>query len=242
MNLGRMSVIGGVLLVASFLGQIGGQADSPRIRLWVPAEVAQERVHVGYFMSGTFGGVGGIAPHKTGEAFYEIEAVYKGKLADRVRVIVYMPGCQFVTFDLEIEGGAFAHPVLHCVPLSSVVLRGTVPAHLLRGNREARVEISYLPGWSHAFYGIRDGMVHPIPLGEAVPDQEGVFHAVLPHLVSDPSFSGWEEPGGFLFRLRDVSTGNLLATLLPEAELRYGSGLGIRSSYPSVVPFRARSD
>ena len=225
-----------VVVLLSFASAQQTSADKTRhlrFSLVVPDGVASETVQIQYLASGSFGGYGTNLKPQQGLKAYELDA----ETATNIKVIAYMPGCSIVTLDLTPEMPATEE--LGCRPLPTVSLLGQiVPMDVLKGKR-TEVTITHGVLWAHGFFGYRDGIAMTFRAATVIPNEEGRFTVSLPDLTQDAVSSSRKEKGEWQFLLRDVGTGNIIATLNPTEARNNAVGLSIRSSYPEVVTFTA---
>lgn len=220
--------------------QFGTAQPPPRISIALPQDVPSETVHIHYFMTGPFGGVGGFVRQERNVHAYRIEAAVEGRPATRIKVIVYAPGCEIATFDDALPGPVTIQEEFTCRELPSVSLAGQiVPKEALRG-KKPEVKINYLAFWAHGFFGIVDGMVTEIPVATAVPDADGFFQVQLPDFGIDPIASRPDRDGAFHLLLREAETWNIVADLEPPGFMTARGELRIRSSYPQGLTFAVR--
>ena len=167
-----------------------GQGTRPvagvRMVVRVPGDVAPEMAEIRYFLIGEFGGYGSFMRMTADAWSYEIPTVVDGKEAAEVKVVVYMPGCEFEVLDWKVEQ-AGTEKVLCCSPVAMTRLRGRIaPAERTRGTV---VQVSYTADWANRFMGIFDGPVMTVPLGTAEVDATGAFE------MSVPAFKGKDGNG-----------------------------------------------
>lgn len=218
----------GLLLLPSIL--IAQEAPQPpdtlRFLLVLPDDISPDEVRIQYFA----GGDGGFLKEEPEKHAYELAAPGTG-----VKVIAYLPGCEFDTLELTAESPTTQE--LNCRPLPSLMLTGRIVPRDVMAGLSVRVEASYLAFWAHEFFGIADGMVATSKVATAVPDEDGAFELSLPDFADDAAATRWKMKGQWHFLLREVGTGNILAFLKPSES--DGLGLEVRSSYPGEVTFAA---
>src|SRR6185369_6396551 len=126
-------------------------AQTPVITLDLPQGIPSDKVQVQYFMAGPFGGYGNFIRPTANLSRYMIPAAVDGKPASGIKIFVYMPGCEFVIFDLVVQGDSEKSVV--CDPLGTVPLHGKiVPASAAKG-KEAEVSVVYLAEWQFRLEG-----------------------------------------------------------------------------------------
>jgi hypothetical protein len=205
--------------------------DMLRFQLVLPEDIPPDSVQIQYFSSWSQGGFGGSLKGEPEENAYELEAA-----ATSVKVIAYLPGCEFDTLELTAESPTTQE--LDCRPLGSLALSGRILAKDALAGKAFEVEASYLGFWAHEFFGIADGIVATFRVASAAPNEDGTFELSLPDFAEDAVTTRWKRKGEWQFLLREVGTGNILARL--KASEADGAGLAVRSSYPGVVTFAAQ--
>jgi len=208
----------------------------PAVSIELPKEIRSETVQIKYEMSGPFGGVGGFIDPKPGLRTIRVTASNdEGQAAKAINIIVYVPGCDFMMFNLLLGDDLIPERFV-CNPLPTVSLSGKVPSELV-GGHDAEIVITYNAYWwgNHG-----DGPITTFSLATVPTGEDGTFHAEFTDLSSRGNsnipFSG----GDLSLTLRDAKTWNHLATfLVPEmSDLKSGSwGLSIQSSYPVNLKF-----
>ena len=161
----------------------------------------------------------------------------KGKVADRLKLFAWAPGCETETYDIAIQVSE-VREFYHCHPLPMVTLVGQVATTVPR-TKPAEVQVNYAADWACHFFGLPDWdcMTAQIPLGTAKLDTDGRFEIHLPDFCEDPTSS---RLGGasFYFVLIEIETLNVIALLQPESpSLRAFDGLKPASLYPAPVVF-----
>ena len=115
---------------------------APTIRLNLPPDILSNNVHINYFMTDTFGGYGGFVTPDSGLSTHEIIAAVDEKLADRIKLIAYAPGCQIETLDIQVQRQTVSKQLL-CIPLAQKVFHGQItPAAITQQLAKFR-----LPTW-----------------------------------------------------------------------------------------------
>jgi len=64
----------------------------------LPSEIRSEQVQARYFLTGPFGGSGGSVKAETETNAYLIPTSVNHQAAQTLKLILYAPGCQIVTF------------------------------------------------------------------------------------------------------------------------------------------------
>jgi hypothetical protein len=216
------------------LGQHKGPAPAPKVLLSLPAGIPSETIQIRYFMTGPFGGYGMFINAAKGVSTYEIKAAVDGKPAAEVKVIAYIPGCEFETFDIQVDSPTVTESLL-CWPIGTTLLHARISPFALIEEKKTKVDVEYVAFWASRFFGFMDGPGMTIHLGSVVPDANGEFEFEV------PDFSTQDEgkDSGFEFLLRESKTGNLIALLEPLDEDGGSIWLPVRPSYPNTVRLKA---
>jgi len=211
-------------------GQQGGTAEMPRVVLTLPRDVAPEKVMIRYMLRGEFGGYSTFVQTTAKEWNYEIAAGVDGKAATEIKIVAYMPGCEFETFDEKLAQGEIAE-ALECRPVRMTPLRGQIAADGISEQGSRSVQVVYVAPWVNRFFGIYDGMLMMIPLGDVKVDPLGAFEIMV------PSYTGMAGEGSaaleFFFSQGKIS--GKPGALDVIAESAVGNSLTVSSDYPEVV-------
>jgi hypothetical protein len=215
----------------------------PKVVVILPVAVPSDKVDLQGYLYGTFGAFGVQDGQHVRVAqnirSLEIETVVKGKVADRLKLLAWAPGCKIATFDILLQQ-ADVQEFFSCNALSTVTLAGRISASSQPQNEHAEIDVHYLAYWACGFFGLLDCEVPMILIGTATPDTDGRFEIRLPDFAADSTSS---RPGGaeFDFMLREVKTGNPITWLWPESPLLRGvGGLKPAPSYPRPTVFDVR--
>lgn len=225
------------LAVCSTLAAVGQprlSRDGPLISLYLPHGFPSEKVQVQYFLLGPFGGYGGFVQAEPNRQSIDFIAAVDGKPAGEIKVIAFLPGCEFIALDFALAGTAMWRQ-LDCRPLNTITLHGQIQPPTFAQGKRAEIEVSYQADWAFKFFGIADGPVPTILLGSVPLSDNGDFTIEVPDFQSQPNLGR----AGYAFVLREVKTGNFLAFLLPENASHLFNSLTVSQSYPSVVRFTA---
>ena len=226
------------LLTVSAVSQV--VQKGPKVVIILPVGVPSDKVDLQGYLYGTFGafGVQNVRVAQNMRSL-EIETAIEGKVADRLKLLAWAPGCKIATFDIPVQQ-ADVQESFSCNALSTVTLAGRISAISLPQKEHAQIDVRYLVDWACDFFGLLDCRVPLILIATATPDRDGRFEVRLPDFAADSTSS---RPGGaeFDFMLREVKTGNLIAWLWPESpSLRSLGGLKPASSYPRPMVFDVR--
>jgi hypothetical protein len=209
---------------------------APAVSIELPPEIRSETVQIKYSMRGSFGGVGGFIDPKPGLRTIRVNASNdEGQAATSIKLIVYAPGCDFMTFNLLMGGAAIIPEQFVCNSLPKVSLSGKVPNELIEGHN-AEIVVTYNSYW---WGDCGDCTVTTFMLATVPTDKDGTFHAEFTDLSSRGNSSVPFSDGDLSLALRDSKTWNHLAAfLVPESpDLKTGLGLKIQSSYPANLKF-----
>ena len=214
----------------------------PRVILLLPPDRSSDRVEIRYVLYGSFGASGRSITVNSRSRSVEIQASEEGKLADHIKLFVWVPGCNIATFEIAISEFADVQEPFSCSPLSTITLFGQIGRANQLPKKPREVRIDYLAPWACRFFGFEDCSLPQISLGTVVPKADGAFQIDLPDFALDPVSTDSDGGAELQLVLREVKTGNLMAYLDPELEtLRTPSGdLGLAASYPQPVVFVAQ--
>ena len=199
-----------IILISGHSGptpRMQSPASLPAVSISLPANVPSETVQIRYFMSGSFGGYGGLIEPEPNLTAYEIETSTQGKPANELKILVYAAGCEFQTFELDLSQLTNSKKQFVCDSLPRTRISGEVPGELML-NENAQLSVHYMAFWANTFFGIKDGMVPDFQLVTATPDADGHFLVDIPDFSADKTASSYQEDAGLSFRLRDSKTGN----------------------------------
>ena len=231
-----------IILISGHSGptpRMQSPASLPAVSISLPANVPSETVQIRYFMSGSFGGYGGLIEPKPNLTAYEIEASTQGKPANELKILVYAAGCGFQTFELDLSQLTNSNEQFVCDRLPRTRISGEVPGELML-NANAQLSVHYMAFWANTFFGIKDGMVPDFQLVTAAPDADGHFLVDIPDFSADKTASSYQEDASLSFRLRDSKTGNNIAFDLKPARPEYRTEtqeLKLLPSYAGDVKF-----
>jgi hypothetical protein len=215
---------------------IASSSEGPKVVIILPVGAPSDKVDLQGYLYGTFGAFG-VQHVRVAQNMrsLEIETAVKGKVADRLKLLAWAPGCEITTFDIAIQQ-ADVQEFFSCSALSTVTLTGRISASSLPQKEHAEIEIPCSLGLR--LFRPPDCQVPMILIATATPDRAGHFEVRLPDFAADSTSS---RPGGaeFDFMLREIRTGNLIAW--PESpSLRSLGGLKPASSHPQPTVFDVR--
>lgn len=205
-------------------------ADSPVLRF--PPAIRSGDCQISTFITGSFGGYGSFAM-AVNDRDQAIAATVGSARARSLKAIVYCRESALVLIDVPALGPDRVVLPVRLSPLGSVPLRGAV---MLPPNTEpvsVAVRATYRLDWGHAFFGITDGMVPQVGLGQQRLDPGGTFEFAVPDFANDPSIAQFQSRGSISLQAVDPTTQNHLFTLVTESsrDLRMGH-IPIGRSYP----------
>jgi hypothetical protein len=198
----------------------------------VPQNIRPDSVQIHYVAIRSGNGYADILREPARQSLYELH-----EPAEKLKVVAYLPGCEFDTFVLS-AGNPTTQPLL-CQPLSSVQLIGHISNPDLLIGKSVVVEVSYLAHWAQSFLGCADTMCTTFHLPPSPAQSNNTFTLSLPNFADDRLSKRWGQRGEWLFLIRDLRTGSVLARLRPADFVDKGGGITARPSYPDVVKFTA---
>ena len=198
----------------------------------ISAPIRPENVQVRYFLTGKFGGVGGWQSYEGEDAVW-ISTDYKGTPAAALKAVLFAPACEpeRVTAD-DLRSGPREYS-FQCRPAPTTPLRGSFERPPEWRTLRVEVHVDYIAPWANQFFGIADGAVTTIGVGEAAADASGQFTVNLPVTGKD----GGTPDGAFSLILREGTSGNVLGVLHPPEPLSSAYGMKAASEYPSPIRF-----
>jgi hypothetical protein len=241
--------------------QIGTAALAPRIIINLPHNISPRVIWVRYALYGPVGSGGAISTGDTLEADsnfrHYISAVFGGAPARYAKVVVYAPGCNFATYDLDLASGSDVSEQFRCEPLGTKTVHGfinqkAIPSNTYLTDKKLDV-VGYLDGmWVCSFLLQLPRTSQPhieagsclgsdIPLGtvgEINPGRGGHFNMTIPDFTGDPVFDSFKRHGRFgviELALKEKKIGRVLATIKTEngPEL----GINVQHDYRNPVIF-----
>lgn len=220
------------------------------VKIVLPNEVSLDNVAAEYVLFGPFGDHEGTAPVKPDERLVEINPFVDDQLAGKLKVFIWVPGCEIRTFSVAIPQDPGVGQAFTCKPLGTVRLTGRViDMDLLR---PAEIQVDYSALWACQFFELENCVVPKFPIGTAKMDGGGNFQIDLPDFARDPTLAnaspdfarGSAPPNAtdgatFEFTLEQLKPTHRIVYLQPkEYELTWeGDGLAPASSYPQPVFF-----
>ena len=220
--------------------QVAAQ-NSSYLTLNLSSEVRSESVTIVYYLYGAFGAAGqAVQPQKDVHS-YEIPTSYRGTAAEKVRLIAYVPGCQFQIFNVSLTGGSTNQETIQCSALPTVRIVGEITPHRLV-QKPWEIVIYYEAYWGCHFFQLSDCQVPQFPLVTAPIHEDGSFEITLPDFSVDTQTSEHEGAAELQTLVRNSKTWNAAGfELIAPAEYKRGPGaLAIRSYYPNPLQFNLK--
>jgi len=217
----------------------GGQNAPAPFEIRLPSEVRSEQVQARYFLTGPFGAHGDFVKAEPERNTYLIETSVNHQSAETLKVILYTPGCQIVTFTVPSSSDFEKGADVTCEDLPPMAFNGRVDLpEALRG-RPYELEITYRAYWAHGFFRIAEGPVTTFEVARVTPDESGVFHVQLPNFSKDVVTESYRREAGLRFIARGLGSGNILSRLAPVSlQGKDPLDLAIKPKYPSQVIFK----
>jgi hypothetical protein len=197
-----------------------GQPSPHYVGIKVPRGVDSAKVFIRYLLDGGGSPIGGWVDPRPDVSAYFIATTQNGVAASRLRALVYAPGCEIQSYDVALSESSLQEVPFECRPVPSTWITGVVT-----GLVDSRIIAEYSAPWMQKFFGIDVATV--IPVGHTnYSSGEGRF------LMLVPDFSGDNRAGEIQFVATDITSGKVLARLLPDVEI--GAGMAI----PDQIKFR----
>ncbi len=231
-------------LIASLLGPIKLRSEPPAdsFLIHVVERSRLSSLQVRSFITGDFGGVGGFEAKPFGEDGLLLSTQYRQQRAKTLRAILYSPGCALQVIRAENLQTAPREADFICQPLAQIRLGGKIDMTEIPDKGDLEVRVQYVAPWSHAFFGIMDGMVMTLDAGTSTVLPDGSFVINLPGFAADPISSNLGRDAYFFLTMRMKTSWNLVALLEVEAPLSAtpNGDLTLEDAYPVPVHFLAR--
>jgi hypothetical protein len=213
---------------------------APSISIQLAPEIRSENVKISYVLYGNFGATTVSVPPQASLHSYRIKLVQDGKLATSIKGVIYAPGCEFDTFEVDIT--ADDSPIeksYECTALPTVSLAGHIAHSRLYRHRDLEVVVRYLGEWQCRFFELLDCMVPQMELGRAPVNENGEFDVTILDFSPEQKLRPRRKAELWVI-LRDAKTWNPIGEgLRPPPEFRTQStvGLAIKPFYPPPVEF-----
>lgn len=220
------------------LGQIAQPPNrsSRIVEITLPKDVPSAAVFIRYALAGQ--DFGGWVQRKSGVSSYVIDA---GRLADRIRGIVYARGCALQTFDLALSTSNYEQYPFSCQPLSDLRIAGTIIRSDRLYGRQVKLQAKYVVRWAQQFLRIDTELLTSIPVGDPTDlSSDETFRLSIPAFAEDPIASAQEHESEIQIWATDKTTGKIVALLVPTTPFNLKTrvaGLGLQHQYPSEIIF-----
>ena len=212
--------------------QTNAVLESSRVEITLPASVASQRIFVRYVLGGQ--DLGGVVYGPPNVSSFGISTVADGHRADRMKAILYGPGCEIQTLDLRLIGSDSTRYSFICQRVVDLEINGVLarPDRLWR--HKVKLQAEYIARWAGSFLGLGDSLITSIPVGDATElSADGRFHLLLPDFSQSPGRSG-----EFRVLAKDETNGAVVAMLVPPKSVRTRmGGLVVRKNYPGELIF-----
>jgi hypothetical protein len=228
-----------VLMLMPLCAQTSTTKSGPRIVITLTPEIHSESVSIEYYLLGPFGARGNAVSRKPNVHSYEIDPSYNGVVAGAVKGLIYVPGCEFATFDIPISGESVTEKSFECRALPNVILAGNIAASKMTRGKSLEIVIYYLADWACPLFELNDCRVPQFQLSRVPLNPDGSFEASVTDFSSDRNTLASENSSQLRVYLRDAKTWNSIGIgLIPSGDLRIGmGGLAIKPFYPNPVQF-----
>jgi len=220
------------------------------VKIVIANDVSLDNVDAEYVLFGSFGNQERSVRAKPDQRFVEVNPFVNGILAEKLKIFIWVPGCEIRTFDVAIPQDPAVQQAFTCKPLGTVRLTGQViDMDLLR---PAEIQVEYFANWGCQFFELENCVVPAFPIGTAKMDGQGIFQIDLPDFARDPTLAKatpdfirdppWPnatDGAAFQFTLEQLKPTHRIVHLQPkEYELQWeGDGLTPATSYPQPVLF-----
>ena len=205
----------------------------------LPSEIRSEQVQLTYYLTGPFGGSGSSVKAEPERNAYLIATLVNHQAAQTLKLILYAPGCQIVTFKVLSLAESDKAADVSCEDLPPMTFNGRVVLPEALRRRPYEVEIIYMAYWAHEYFGIADGPVTTFTLARVTPDNDGAFHVALPNFTKDAATESYRRDAALRFIAREQDTNNIVSLLAPaNVQGKDPQDLPIKPKYPNEVIFK----
>jgi hypothetical protein len=234
MNLHRPSLLALVsaLGLAMPLCASAQESETNTFTLSVPASVSPRDVQLRYVFSDGKSTDFGSTETESRASSVVISTKVQERQAKSLKAIVYAPGCQFATIQID-DLSATHQGEFQCQELPTVELRGKVPG--ADSSKEWQLQVLYACGWARDVFNVPQISLSPIALATAKVAPDGSFTANLPDFSRDPLWPSVSNDV-LIFYLVDTASGKFYALSAPP-ELSRGNDLRVAASYPPDIEF-----
>lgn len=231
-------VLGGLVASIGWAQRVRG---GPELWIELPVKTASDSVEVAYsIVAGQFHSYtmsskakppfGSLATWQ-----FVIEAGVNRIAADRVRAVVFMPGCKTSSLDVAFHGKTLSRDV-QCARLSHWTLKGQLVDAAVAKTGSLKVDVAYKANWVSNFLELAVDQVAIFDVATTSVSKNGSFSVELPILALDSAEESakGEDRGELLFTLRNGATGDTVGTLQADQFATPSGGLELRTEYPGL--------
>ncbi len=237
-----MLVAAALFLFAAGFQRIPPPAGAPRFVLRLPPGITADHVQVHEFLTGPFGGAGGPIERIPGRNQIIITGAYEGRSGTHLKVVAFVLGCQFGTYDVALSPGSTVTRDFVCNPLPSLPLSGVISAKQLRAV-SGNVHVIFEAAWTCHFFGISDCLIAPFNIGSIPLQPNRTFRGSIPDFLRDPAVQQTPSPPSldfFSVALWDSHDDNIVGDLQPINNRPQDQDLKLAASYPQPMRFLLR--
>lgn len=157
------------------------------VKVLLPPDISLDNAAAEYVLFGSFGNHGESVRIHPDLRMVEVNPFVDGILAEKLKMFIWIPGCEIRTFEVTISQDTAAQQTFTCAPLGTVRLTGQViDMDLLR---PAEIQVDYSAYWGCQFFKLNDCQVPTFPIGTAKMDGQGIFQIDLPDFARDPTLA-----------------------------------------------------
>jgi hypothetical protein len=220
--------------VALQIALCAGQTRHVEIDL--PPNVPSDHVFVRYVLAGQ--DLGGWIYGPAGVSSFGISTLVDGRPTSGIKAILYAPGCELQTLDLQLAGSDPVRRPFVCEPVRNVEIRGVLARPERFGSEAVKLQVKYVSRWAQEFLGLDGVLATNIPVGEASAISAGRFRLSIPDFAADASAAKQDRGGEFQIWVKDASSENVVGMLVPQESVRARMrGLIALHEYPFDVTF-----
>jgi hypothetical protein len=164
---------------------------------------------------------------------FVIEAGVHRIAADRVRAVVFLPGCKTSSLDVAFHGKTLGRDV-QCARLPGWTLKGQLVDAAVAKTGSLKVDVTYKANWVSNFLEVDELAIFDVATTSVA--KNGSFSVRLPILALDSAEESarGEDRGELLFTLRNGATGDTVGTLQADQFATPSGGLELRTEYPGL--------
>jgi hypothetical protein len=230
-------VLGGLIVSTGWAQKVRG---GPELWIELPLKNGPDSVEVAYsIVAGRFHSYtlsSKAKPqfeHELASWQFVIEAGVNRIVADRVRAVVFLPGCKTSSLDVAFHGKTLGRDV-QCGRLPSWTLKGQLVDAAVAKTGSLKVDVAYKANWVGNFLAVDELAIFDVATTSV--SKNGTFSVGLPVLALDPAEESakGEDRGELLFTLRNGVTGDTVGTLQADQFATPSGGLELRTEYPGL--------